>query len=294
MLLRQSLNKLRSLLQLAAWLVLAPAAGAQERPYFVTYDHQMEEPGNLELSLNPVYATQRSGGGFVASWMELEVGVRAWWTSELYLDGQTTRGDSTVATGFRWENRFRPLLLEHWINPVVYVELENITGADKTMLEVVGHDVEADHATRNAAARRDRLREVETKLILSSKVDDWDISENLIAEKNLAGSPWEFGYAIGVSRPLGLEARPDRCTLCPENLAAGVEMYGGLGDLRSFGLPGTSHYIAPMLSWILPGGPTFRLSPTFGLNGASHRFLLRLGVSYEFSGLTRRASRSYP
>ena len=28
--------------------------GAAERPYFVTYDHELEEPGNLEVSINPV------------------------------------------------------------------------------------------------------------------------------------------------------------------------------------------------------------------------------------------------
>jgi hypothetical protein len=36
-------------------------------------------------------------------------------------------------TGTRWENRFRPLLHEHWINPVLYVEFENTSGADKTL-----------------------------------------------------------------------------------------------------------------------------------------------------------------
>ena len=32
---------------------------------------------------------------------EFEYGVKAWWTTELYLDGQTTFHDSTVFTGFR-------------------------------------------------------------------------------------------------------------------------------------------------------------------------------------------------
>jgi hypothetical protein len=276
-------------LSLAALSVASPpAAGAQERPYFITYNHQLEEPGNLEISVNPVLANQRGGAGFLASWIELEYGVRGWWTSELYVDGQTTRGDSAVTTGWRWENRWRPLMLEHWINPVLYVELEDIDAADKTMLEVVGHDVESDHAVPNREARRERLREVETKLILASHFRDWDIAENFIAEKNLAGAPWEFGYAIGLSRPLALAARPDPCALCPENFVAGLELYGGLGDGRRLGLRDTSHYLAPVLAWNLPGGTTLRLSPTFGLNGSSHRFLLRLGVSYEVSDAGHR------
>ncbi len=40
------------------------------------------------------------------------------------------------------------------------------------------------------------------KLILSSNFRDWNISENFIAEKNFAHEPWEFGYAVGASRPL--------------------------------------------------------------------------------------------
>jgi hypothetical protein len=266
---------------------------AQDRPYFVTYNHQLEEPGSLEVSVNPVFGTQRRGGNFLASWTEFEYGAKGWWTTEFYLDGQSTRRDSSVFTGFRWENRFRPLLREHWINPILYAEFENINAADKTMLEVVGHDVESDHAALNAVSRREHLREMETKLILSSNFKGWNLSENIIAEKILSNSPWEFGYAVGVSRPLALAARPDRCTFCAENFVAGAEMYGGLGDRYSFGLKDTSHYLAPLLAWNLPTGMTLRLSPTFGLNGKSHRFLLRFGVSYEIPGFGRRLGQMF-
>ena len=122
---------------------------------------------------------------------------------------------------------------------------------------------------------------------------DWNLAGNLIAEKNLAGAVWEFGYALGASRPLALAALPYPCTLCAENFAAGFELYGGLGDARGFGLRDTSHYLAAVLAWNLPGGTTLRLSPTFGLNANSHRFLLRLGVSYEISDVARRARQAW-
>ena len=61
-----------------------------------------------------------------------------WWTAEAYVQGQTTANDSAVFTGFRFENRFRPLPREYWINPVIYVEYENVNGADKSFLEVMG------------------------------------------------------------------------------------------------------------------------------------------------------------
>jgi hypothetical protein len=274
-------------------LLFCGGAYAQDRSYFITYNHQMEEPGSLEISVNPVIATQRGGRSFLASWTELEYGVKGWWTTEVYLDAQSTRRESTVFTGVRWENRFRLLWREHWINPVLYVEFEDINGADKTMLEVVGHDGEADHAVANEVSRRERKREIETKLILSSNFKGWNISENLIAEKNLANEPWEFGYAIGVSRPLALAARPDACTFCRENFVAGVELYGGLGDRYRFGLNDTSHYIASLLAWNLPSGTTLRISPTFGLNENSHRFLVRFGVSHEISGFGRRVAQLF-
>lgn len=260
------------------------AAAAQEPPYFVTYSHHLEEPGSLELEFNPLLATQRGAGGFAAAAVELEYGVRGWWTSEVYLDGQATRGDSAVLTGWRWENRVRLLMDEHAINPVLYIEYEDVTAADKTMLEVVGHDVEADHADANASAQRERLHELETKLILSGEVRDWNVAVNLIAEKNLTSAPWEFGYAVATSRPLALAARPEACAFCPENFSAGVELYGGLGDQHVLSLAQTSHYVAPVVAWNGPSGWTVRLSPGFGLNRDSHRFLLRFGVAYEFQG----------
>jgi hypothetical protein len=282
------------LLTLAAvFVALSPGAFAQERPFFITYTHQMEEPGSLEIATNPVFGTQRAGGRFLSSWTEFEYGVNGWWTTEFYLDFQTTHHDSSLLTGFRWENRFRPLMREHWINPVLYVEFEDINGADKTLLEVVGHDGESDHAVPNARSRLDRKGEIELKLILSSNFKGWNISENFINEKNLSNDPWEFGYAVAINRPLALAARPDRCNFCAENFVAGVELYGGLGDRYRFGLQDTSHYIAPLLSWNMPNGITLRISPTFGLNDNSHRFLLRMGISYEIPGFGRRVGQMF-
>lgn len=86
----------------------------------------------------------------------------------------------------------------------------------------------------------------------------------------------EFGYAIGASRPLALKASAQRCSFCPENFIAGIELYGGLGDRHSFGLHDTSQYLARVIAWNLPSDWTPRLSPGLGLNDNSYRFLLRL------------------
>lgn len=260
---------------------------AQENPYIVAYDHNLEEPGSLEVEYFSTFGTQRGGPGFHAFWAEFEYGATAWWTTEFYLDAQSTFGESTVFTGFRWENRVRPLKREHFINPVLYMEFENKNEADKILKEIEGHDVEADQAVPNSIARQQVTREIELKLILSSNYKGWNFTQNTLAVKNLSNQPWEFGYALGASRPLALKGAAHRCNFCLQHFIAGVEMYGGLGDRSSFGLHDTSHYLAPGLAWNLPSGWTFRLAPTFGLNGNSHQFLLRWGVSYEVSGFGR-------
>ena len=258
---------------------------AQESPYIVTYDHYLEEPGSLEVEYFSTFGTQRDGNDFHAFWTEFEYGVTAWWTTELYLSGQTTFNDSTTFTGTRWENRIRLLQREHIVNPVLYIEFENINGADKILKEIEGHDVESDFADSNGASRQEHKHELEMKLLLSSTFKGWNVAVNPIVTKNLLPSePWEFGYAIGASRPLALKASPNRCSFCPENFVAGLEVYGGLGDAQSPGLRETSHYLAPVVAWNLPSDWTIRLSSGFGLNDRSHRLLLRWGLSREFSG----------
>jgi hypothetical protein len=280
----------RGLVMVAATMCgLSPAGRAADGPFFITYTHQMEEPGNLEFAAKNMIGAPDGGNRFAGTAVEFEYGVKGWWTSEWYLDGQATRGQGALFTGYRWENRFRLFPREHWINPVLYVEFENINGADRTLLEVVNHDGNDDLTVANDEARREKKRELEAKLILGSHFKGWTIAENFIAEKNVAHAPFEFGYAVGISRPLALAARSERCNFCPENFQAGVELYGGLGTHQDFGLAGTSHYVAPALAWTLANGPTFKVSPGFGVTGNSAGFLVRFGVSYEVAQFGRAA-----
>jgi len=262
-------------------LFFATPCFAQEKPYFVTYSHDLEEPGNLEIETKTTIARPGGGNRYAATALELEYGLRAWWTTELYLDGQATAQDSTVFTGFRIENRIRPLMQEHFINPVLYVEYENTSGADKTILEFVGHDSQADLAAPNADLRRDHQHEAELKLILSSNLKSWNIAENFIAEKNLGHDPWEFGYAVAAARPLRSAASARACTFCAEKFMTGVEAYGGLGDTSALTLRNTSHYIAPTVGWQLPRGMRLSFSPGFGLSSSALSRIYRVGLAFE-------------
>src|SRR5271165_1393385 len=265
---------------LASYIALA-----QEKPYFVTYSEDMEEPGNLDIENFSVVGNPNQANAFIGADIEFEYGLKTWWTTEFYLDGQATSNESTIFTGFRWENRFRPWLGEHRVNPVLYAEFEDINGADKTLREIVGNDGAPDFLVPNNLARQVKQRELELKLILGSNVRGWNFSENFISEKDFADGFWEFGYAIGVSRPLQLAANVKECLFCREKWTAGAEMYGGLGTTDSFGTHLTSQYLGPAINWTAPNGMTVAFSPQFGLNSYSVPVLFRFGVSYEIQDL---------
>jgi hypothetical protein len=266
---------------------------AQESPFFVTYTHHMEEPGNLDVETSSTTGVPKAGQTFYsAPYLELEYGVTARWTAELYLEGQSTWGDSTVFTGWRFENRFKPLRREHWINPVLYLEYENINEASRIQKEIEGGG--PDLNSRNALLTPEHAHELETKLILSSDYHDWNISENFIAAKNFSQSEGvEFGYAFGVSRPLASLASGADCRFCRENFILGAEMYGGLGSTLGFGVHDTAHYFAPVLSWMVSENSTLRFSPGFGLTSGSNAVLIRVGYAYEIQNFGTKISKLF-
>jgi hypothetical protein len=258
------------------------AQAQQEPPYFVTYSSVLEEPGNLEIENQNIAAAPKNANSFFAPTVEFEYGVTAWWTTEAYLQGQTTRNDSAIFTGFRFENRFRPLPRDYWINPVLYIEYEDVNKADKSYLEITGNSSLASLQMPNAVLRKEVPRTVEGKLILSSNAGGWNISENIISEKDVNESdPWEFGYALAASRPLALVGGTKPCVICRQNIAAGAELFGGLGTRYNFGLKQTEQYAGPTAALNTPQGWTFKFSPEFGMNDNSVGVLWRFGASYE-------------
>jgi len=269
------------------------ACAAQESPYFVTYDHHLEEPGNLEIETSSTMGVPRSGQRFfLAPYIELEYGVMGRWTSELYLEGQSTAGDSAVFTGWRFENRFRPLKREHWINPVLYLEYEGINEASRIQKEIVGNA--PGFGEPHSELSQTHAHELETRLILSSNVHDWNLAENFIVEKNLSDEEgFEFGYTLGIYRPLATLASGANCRFCRENFSAGLELYGGLGSTNGFGLHETAHYAAPVIAWQISDNASLRFSPAIGLTHESNPVLLRFGYTYEIRGFRSKLARLF-
>jgi len=274
---------------------MCAAAFAQEKPavpYFITYDHYLEETDALEIEVAPVFGRAHDLHSFVGTLNEFEYGVNKWWTTEVYLDWQHTSHEGNLYTGFRFENRFKPFQENHWFYPVFYIEYEQLNGGDKTLKEIVGFDSKEDLQIPNEEAREEHEKEIETKLIFSSDIGDWNIAENLIGAKNLNGGRWEFGYAVGVSRPLA-SPQGNRCTFCRERVSAGLELYGGLGEWGDVTFNGTSQYIAPVFLWKLPSETIIRVSPGWGLTDESVRTLFRVGVSQEIDGIGGRIAKLF-
>jgi hypothetical protein len=262
-------------------VVAVRAASAQERAYFVTYDHYLEERGNLEIAFATTTGIPKDHhSAYTAPWVEFELGLTGWWTAELYLEGVTTQHDGNGFTGWRLEHRFRPLRSEHAITPVLYIEYENINEASRIQKEIVGAGALPFEPIDEL--RREHVHELEGKLILSSVVGVWNVSENFIIEKNLSESEgFEFGYSVGVSRPIGVLAAGRSCRFCAENFVLGVEAYGGLGSSEGFAQGEQRHYVAPVVGWHLNDRATFKASVGFGVTENSDRFLVRLGFAYE-------------
>ena len=264
------------------------SAFAQERPFFVTYDHYLEERGNVEIALATTTGIPKTNGNvYTAPWLELEYGLTGWWTTELYVEHVMTAGAGHGFAGWRAENRFRPLRDEHRINPVLYLEYEHINEASHIQKEIVGSG--ALPVAPIAELTDEHAHELEAKLILSSAVGAWNVSENFIVERNLSEREgFEFGYSVGVARQLGRLARATACRLCRENFVVGIEAYGGLGSTEAFARGEQRHYVAPVLSWRVSDRAVVKASVGLGLTPSSDHALLRVGYAYELPARRQR------
>ena len=74
------------------------------------------------------------------------------------MSGQHTSNDSTIFTGFRWENRFRPLLHDHFINPVLYLEYENLNELTAASSKSWGTTASPTSDSTNAQGRAETER----------------------------------------------------------------------------------------------------------------------------------------
>ncbi len=239
----------------------------EDRPYFVTYDDHVEEAGGVEVSALSTSGFPRGdAGSYFAPWLEFEYGATSHLTTELYLEGVGMHGQGAF-TGWRIEGRYRLFEADHVINPVLYVEYEHLNEATRIEKEIVGAGALSSEPL--SALTATAAHEFEARVILSSQFREWNVSENLILERNISASEGvEFGYSGAVSRSF-------------RAWSVGLEAYGGLGS--TLGTPSleTRHFVAPVVGWRTTKASMIKVSLATGVTGASDRFLLRVGYSVD-------------
>jgi len=99
------------------------AARAGNEANFVLYTHHTKVKGEVELESMVDFSTDVKGKpSYIANMLEFEYGITDWWTLEFMAEGQQTKGEDYVPTGWRSENRFRLFPYGTFLNPGIYTE----------------------------------------------------------------------------------------------------------------------------------------------------------------------------
>lgn len=271
---------------LSVFMILPSAAWAGNGANFILYNHHTAEAGEKEVMLMNDLGQEPDGTRYAAQMIEFELGLTDRWTSEFMIEGQATSGEGGYHfTGFRWENRYRLFEYGKFLNPVLYVEWEDLGEDTKYLMEVSGRE---DAAERTKARPRERI--LETRLILGEDMGDGlDAAFNWINESDLDTGVTAFGYALGLNYKLSpLPGAPVRHIeeehgYHPE-VRLGLELFGGLGD-SDRGVTAdadvTQHYLGVNTMFHVTGRTMIKFGGAIGLTNVSQD-LFRLAVGYEF------------
>lgn len=278
--------------RLAIFAASLSAALAQDLPAqagndanFVLYNQHTAEKGEKEIKLYSDFSNSGLEDGYSAQLLELEYGITDRWTSALYFEGVKIDGESYDFGGWRFENRVRLFEERVPLNPVLYVEYEQLEPEHRYKTEVTGRtDAEEEEEEESTE------HELETRLILGEDLSKrLNVAFNWINEVNFDNGNWEFGYAAGLNYTLLSEesehesAESKGCDL--EELKLGVELYGGLGDSDAgLTLDGseTEQYVGINLKGELENGVEIGAGIALGLTNDSEDAIIRTMIGYEF------------
>lgn len=275
------------ILAIAAALVPRIAHGGNAGN-FVLYNHHTPEAGEMEIMLMTDIGQQPDGIRYTAQMAEFELAITDKFVTEFMIEGQTTSGEGGYNfTGFRWENRYRLFEYGTFLNPVLYVEWEDLSEDTKYLMEVSGRE---DAPPREKKRPRERI--LETRLIVGQDFMEnrLDVSFNWINESDMDTRVTDFGYALGLNyrlfKPKPSEAhhmghgKPNH----ERTVILGLELFGALGDTDlGITLNGskTQHYLAPNISVHFPSNVMVKFGGAIGLTNVSND-MFRLAVGYEF------------
>jgi hypothetical protein len=286
----QFVSRLSAAAIVASALAPSPAV-AGNGPFFVLYDHRMHDPGELELMPMFDVAAEPDGEMFLAYMLETELGLTRRWQLDLMTEGHYAENEGYRATGFRVESRYM-LFDAVPLNPIVYVEYEDLDVRTRYQMEVSGRHA-AEGEEEEMLDGRPRERVLETRLILADDVGPVGLSFNWINESSLMDGVTAFGYALGASVPLPIGTIEPREEAHHHHAGdehagrsttrVGVEIYGALGDTDSFGPdPDTrEHYASINLMRHFDRHWMVKIAGSVGLTEVS-RDLFRVGIGYGF------------
>lgn len=297
---------------IALLLVGGPAWGGSNG-FFVTYNSEIEK-GEIELMFMndftaPSETRREEGqGNYLSHMVELEYAPFHQFATEFMVEWfEDLETGSKKFTGFRWENRYRLFRKDLLLNPMVYVEYEDLDPATRYKMEVSGW---IRPPYEEAEEEPDRERILESRLILSDDVGPINLAFNWINETDVTSGYTAFGYSLGAMWMVhakrheaeghedhshhhaagGQERKSGEHHQGEEaeehhrgGVGVGLELYGALGDTRSFGLVPSrqEHYLGPTFMYHIDNHWMMHTQLAIGLSRASDN-LVRLNFGYEF------------
>ena len=283
---------------LAAILCVGGEAWAGNNGWFTTYNSEIEK-GEIELMfMTDITAPSRfrreddGFGTYMSHMVELEYSPFNQFATEFMIEWfEDFETSDAKFTGFRWESRYRIFKKEVPLNPMLYLEYEDLDPATRYKMEVSGW---IDPPYAETGGEPDRERILETRLVLSQDFGPVNVAFNWINETDLENGHTPFGYSLGAMWMLHHhEEHEHEKTKSSEEkeeeeehgegVGLGLELYGALGDTKSFGLTPSrqEHYVGPIFMYHLNDHWMFHTQLAVGLSKASDN-LFRMNFGYEF------------
>ena len=229
-------------------------AQAHMRDYLFTQPYYTAAKGEFELELwNDVNFSEADNDDTYSSkhQLEIEYGVSDHLQLAYYEVYTWDRTKDWERDAFKLEAKLRFAEAGRWpIDLALYTEYKNPDGS-----------------------REQHSDAIENKVILSKDFGVWNVTANLVAEKDInTHSDWGFEYTAGASYAMSSLTR------------VGLEVKETLGDADSFGIRRKDHklYLLPGIYTTLASHVRVLVGPAFGLTRASDDLQLRSILEFEF------------
>ncbi len=303
-------NNLVIILGLVIPILMPFEASAGNEGYFTTYNHHIEKDESELMLMNDFtlpskFRREEGQRNYLSHMLEIEYGLTNQAAIEFMPEWfeELSTGHAEF-TGTRLEGRYRIFEEEKFINPMLYAEFEYLKKTTRFKMETSGWIDPPYKSNEEHKPRYERI--LETRLVLSKDIGNFNIAFNWINETDVHAGGTDFGYSFGLmhhshhcggGRCICNTSMPNcGCAHCKSSsnecnchkeghgrIMYGVELFGGLGDSTRFALKPDrqEHYLQPILGFDLGGGRMLHLGAAIGLSKASDN-LFRTAISFEF------------